>query len=702
MRSVLKILVVVVFIFVSATQVLAQVSDETAVEKTDAKPTETTAQPTVDSDEPVVKPETPVQTDSDSDSGASTVPRAKPHARHHDGRFPGASGGIGLDRTLSAAVGVVDTFRLRARLGGFSASDFPANGGDNEFIETGLSVSYTPDDFVEVYLLVGGTSNTNSLGKPELIQTQGDLSLGAKFVGTISPMVNAGGALHLHFLSDVGSGGIAWGSTSAEFKGLLSIDMKATQNEPIRFNLNIGYFLENSDTLENGLSEEPTLVQEFGLRTARYDRLSLGLGLEAPLDEPVIPFVEYEVVLPILVELGRRGEDSNDYSFFSIPHSVALGLRGFVADNLSVEGAIRFGLSDQPYTGVPATPPWLASFALAYHLDPRPVIIEKTVEAPVVAPVLPMLKTFAVTVVDAETNAPIVDAKMGYMTPSDLSSQLTGSNGSITSYPVADGEVRIRVSATGYLPEETSVSVGGAEALSTEVKLKKDPSDRRGKLKLIVQNKSGRGLSASVQFGGKARDVTGRTNGKGQYNRELVPGRYPVTLNARGFAEVTRNIVITADKALPLTIMLTPLAKPATVSSGGGAVSSGGGSGLAVVTKKVIRLKRKLSFVKGGAELTAESTRVLSSLAQGLRRVSAIKKVRIGVHTGGRGSMKAQMKLSRARAKSIKAYLVKKKVDRKRLRVRGFGASKPLAPPLTKRGRQKNQRVEFKIVKVNE
>ena len=119
-----------------------------------------------------------------------------------------------------------------------------------------------------------------------------------------------------------------------------------------------------------------------------------------------------------------------------------------------------------------------------------------------------------------------------------------------------------------------------------------------------------------------------------------------------------------------------------------------------MVTKRGIRIKRKLSFVKGGAELTADSLRVLNSLAQGLRRVSAIQKVQIGVHTGGRGAMPAQMKLSRARAKNIKSYLVKKKVDRKRLRVRGFGASKPLAPPLTKRGRQKNQRVEFKIIKV--
>ena len=327
-------------------------------------------------------------------------------------------------------------------------------------------------------------------------------------------------------------------------------------------------------------------------------------------------------------------------------------------------------------------------------------MIEKTVEASALAAPVTVLKTFAVTVTDAKSDGPIADAQVGYMNRPELSAQVTGANGTVTSYPMPDGDVRIKVSAKGYLPAEATVMIGGTAAASAAVKLERDPSDLRGKLSLMIQNKAGRGIAASIQFGGKARDVSGRSNGKGIYARALVPGRYPITVNARGFAEVTRNIVITADKTLPLKIVLSPLSKPAPIVSSGGGVSSGGSSGLAVVTKKGIRLKRKLSFVKGGAELTADSLRVLNSLAQGLRRVSAITKVQIGVHTGGRGAMNEQMKLSRARAKTIKSYLVKKKVDRKRLRVRGFGATKPLAPPLTKRGRQKNQRVKFKIIKV--
>ncbi|MGB0647671.1 MAG: hypothetical protein ACPGQS_10875, partial [Bradymonadia bacterium] len=484
-----------------------------------------------------VSPEpNPVEASTDTDPSLETSDTAVPSKetpRAHRGRFAGALGGIGLDRTLSAHVGVVDTVRLRARLGGFSTDDFPVDGSSNEFIETGLSVGYTPHENAEVYLLVTGTSNTNSLGKPELIQTQGDFSVGGKYVEQVTPMVSAGAALQLHFLSDVGSGGIAWGSTSTEIRGLMSVDLKSTENEPIRFNLNLGYYMENSDSLDNGLDDEPTLIQEFGLRTARYDRLSLGLGLEVPLDEPIIPFVEYEVVMPILVELGRRSDDSNDYSFFSIPHSVALGARGFISDNLSLEGVVRFGLSDQPYSGVPATPPWLATLAIGYHLDPTPASVPAAVEPGIEPEPIAALKTFSVAVLDAESNAPIAGAAMAYSSRPELSAQVTGPAGTITSYPMPDGEVLLRVTAKGYLPEESKIVVGG-EVTSLEIKVKKDPSDRRGKLSLTVQNDAGRGVAASVQFGGKARDISGRTDRKGLYSRELVPGRYPLTINARG------------------------------------------------------------------------------------------------------------------------------------------------------------------------
>jgi outer membrane protein OmpA-like peptidoglycan-associated protein len=56
------------------------------------------------------------------------------------------------------------------------------------------------------------------------------------------------------------------------------------------------------------------------------------------------------------------------------------------------------------------------------------------------------------------------------------------------------------------------------------------------------------------------------------------------------------------------------------------------------------------------------------------------------------------MKLSDARAKAVKAYLVEKDgIDAKRLEAVGFGWNQPIAPNDTKAGRAKNQRVDFVI-----
>jgi outer membrane protein OmpA-like peptidoglycan-associated protein len=43
-------------------------------------------------------------------------------------------------------------------------------------------------------------------------------------------------------------------------------------------------------------------------------------------------------------------------------------------------------------------------------------------------------------------------------------------------------------------------------------------------------------------------------------------------------------------------------------------------------------------------------------------------------------------------------YLVDQGIDASRLSSEGFGSSRPIAPNLTRRGREQNRRVEFHIV----
>jgi len=73
--------------------------------------------------------------------------------------------------------------------------------------------------------------------------------------------------------------------------------------------------------------------------------------------------------------------------------------------------------------------------------------------------------------------------------------------------------------------------------------------------------------------------------------------------------------------------------------------------------------------------------------------------VEVQGHTDNQGAYYYNVKLSRDRAKAVKEALVKRKVDAKRLTSKGYGPSKPIADNKTKEGRQKNRRVQFKILK---
>ncbi len=66
-------------------------------------------------------------------------------------------------------------------------------------------------------------------------------------------------------------------------------------------------------------------------------------------------------------------------------------------------------------------------------------------------------------------------------------------------------------------------------------------------------------------------------------------------------------------------------------------------------------------------------------------------------HADSTGPTAYNQNLSFKRAQAVANYLVGKGVDPKRLTVKGFGESQPVAPNATSEGRQKNRRVELKL-----
>jgi outer membrane protein OmpA-like peptidoglycan-associated protein len=81
-----------------------------------------------------------------------------------------------------------------------------------------------------------------------------------------------------------------------------------------------------------------------------------------------------------------------------------------------------------------------------------------------------------------------------------------------------------------------------------------------------------------------------------------------------------------------------------------------------------------------------------------------IEQVRVEGHTDSTGSLKFNMRLSKARANTVVRYLVGRgKVDQGRLVSEGFGPTRPVVPDAkTREELAQNRRVEFHIVAVDE
>jgi outer membrane protein OmpA-like peptidoglycan-associated protein len=127
-----------------------------------------------------------------------------------------------------------------------------------------------------------------------------------------------------------------------------------------------------------------------------------------------------------------------------------------------------------------------------------------------------------------------------------------------------------------------------------------------------------------------------------------------------------------------------------------------------VVTKNILLQPAKVGatirlnniyFDFDKATLRPESKNELNNAIRWLRNNPGIR-VEVGGHTDSKGSDSYNIRLSRARAKSVYEYLVREgKIDPDRLEATGYGERMPVASNATDPGRQYNRRVEFKIIK---
>ncbi|QHT65959.1 OmpA family protein [Rhodocytophaga rosea] len=163
----------------------------------------------------------------------------------------------------------------------------------------------------------------------------------------------------------------------------------------------------------------------------------------------------------------------------------------------------------------------------------------------------------------------------------------------------------------------------------------------------------------------------------GSYQLMLKAGRkYGFSAGKEGFYPVSEYLdlsALTEYKEVQRDLLLSPVEKG-----------------------EIIRLNN-VFFDLAKANLRNESQSELDQLVAFLKQQSALK-IELSGHTDNVGSDTDNLTLSQERIKSVRTYLIKKGIPESRLQAKGCGESQPQASNDTEDGRQKNRRVEFKIL----
>jgi outer membrane protein OmpA-like peptidoglycan-associated protein len=115
--------------------------------------------------------------------------------------------------------------------------------------------------------------------------------------------------------------------------------------------------------------------------------------------------------------------------------------------------------------------------------------------------------------------------------------------------------------------------------------------------------------------------------------------------------------------------------------------------------ESALQFSGPIHFKTGKATIDLHQSGILlREVAKLLNRNPGLR-IDVGVHTDDRGGADQNLKLSQARAASVKVHLVKEGVAASRLVATGYGEKKPIASNKTRAGREQNRRVEFLIIR---
>jgi outer membrane protein OmpA-like peptidoglycan-associated protein len=434
----------------------------------------------VDAEKPSAKAEAADEAEAAPESREAQLSRVQ-------NTWLGPSGGL---HVVDAGSGAPGTLRLQLGVDFFSSHNFLLPQDSNSYSGGTFSLSWTLNDYLELFASVANHANFNDKEQPRLLQVLGDTSLGLKGFDAVLPWLTLGGDFRFVVLNTVGDIGPVLDALSFGLRGNATADLRQLHDPvPLIGRLSLDYFFDNSASLIADVEsqryaalgpdrrpraeEDRNLirrVERFALGINRADAFTFALGVEAPLraatDFFIHPLLEWTLSIPVnrqgysclLVPTnGRRGSDDGCLKIVGLaamPSTLTFGARVFPpVRGLSFALALDLGLSGTSRFVRELAPnkPYDVLIALGYAIDPRERPekvreVEVVRELPKPPPPKPRVEGLAV---DAGTGGPVAGATIRY--PGlELTAQQADAQGRFVSYELEPGEARFELSHPDY------------------------------------------------------------------------------------------------------------------------------------------------------------------------------------------------------------------------------------------------------------
>lgn len=241
------------------------------------------------------------------------------------------------------------------------------------------------------------------------------------------------------------------------------------------------------------------------------------------------------------------------------------------------------------------------------------------------------------------------------------------------------GDIKLSMENTNkFVLHDTSVSASNQPSIVTDNTALSATSPTEPYLITLygtVQNvRSGMVVTATLNFESPSLDKIIASDEKGYTVSLSQKEKYFVTISSPGFISTMEKIeALEGTKAIEMNFKLQPIEKGATVNL------------------------TNVLFEKSSDELLETSYHELDMVVSFLSDNPTVK-IGLSGHTDNRGVHSHNVKLSQQRVNKVKAYLISKGIDSKRITGKGFGGLRPIASNDTEETRRLNRRVEFTII----